>query len=151
MIFIIVVQSEDSLGKIIYTLHEETERKKFVCKEKMIAGVYLALSPVIVAVRIGNTLYETNTSFTEDPWFQYVKNGSEEGLMVIMSIVFFTLVWLLSKHYKEELKSSWKYLIFFYIFELTLTTMTLIGHDKSLLTHYVVKKMMFALGAYPIQ
>ena len=106
MIFIIMVQSENSLGKIIYTLHEEKEKKKFVCKEKMIAAVFFLFSLFTIFVRLGDMIYESKIRGYKDEfvWFHIVKDLNEISLLSMMTIVFITLVWFLNKYFKEELK-----------------------------------------------
>ena len=66
-----------------------------------------------------------------------------------MTIVFLTLIWYLSKHYFIELKLSLKNLVFFYFIELALTMLELLDNNNRVV--YLIKKIIFGLGAYPIQ
>jgi hypothetical protein len=102
MIFIILIQSENSLGKIIYTLHEEAEKKKFVRKEMAIGGVFFMLSLIIALYRVEAILFDIGINFFTDykELFLNLKIGGEIGILVVMTVVFITLVFLLNKHYK---------------------------------------------------
>ena len=52
------------------------------------------------------------------------------------------------KHYLIELQLSLKNLMFFYVFELVLTMLELLDNNNEVV--YLIKKVIFGLGAYPI-
>jgi energy-coupling factor transporter transmembrane protein EcfT len=86
-----------------------------------------------------------------------IKNLNEIISILIMSIVFFSLLYFMNRYYKRELKSSLKSLVFFFVCEQFFVGMTIIDHGlhffNSHYHHYVYwfKKILYALGGYPIQ
>ena len=91
------------MGKIIYKLNEN--KNSFIRKEKAIAALFIIPCISIVIVRVLNILDGHFVTFSDDfkSQFDIQKIINEVGLLVLMTIVFLTLIWYMSKHFFLEL------------------------------------------------
>ena len=117
MLFIMIVQRNASFGKIMYN----NERKKFVRKERFVFTLFMLLSFFIVVVRIDNFLYGWNIIILDKRIKNDLTHDLEWICLILMSIMFFILSYYLKKYFKEEFSQNIKNMVFFFIFEVSIT------------------------------